>query len=118
MTPEQGRHYRHYKGGIYYVLNLGTDTETKNKVVVYKSCETNDVYVRPLESWIEQVNGEPRFQIMPILDKLYKHKVSGEYYLAFRYQDRDNELNKLIIFAKNGVYHIYEYNNWLNIFNN
>lgn len=45
-----GHYYRHFKGGLYYVLGIATDTETEQKVVVYRAQYGNrELFVRPYD---------------------------------------------------------------------
>ena len=53
--PVPGFTYLHYKGGIYEVISLAEHSETKEKLVVYKSILFGNVYVRPLSMWFERV---------------------------------------------------------------
>lgn len=58
--------YRHYKGASYEVLEVGTHTETNEKVVIYKSTEAPyAVWVRPLAMFFETIDVDgvsiPRF---------------------------------------------------------
>jgi len=60
-----GRYYQHYKGGRYEVLYLGTHTETKESLVIYRSLEYGTVWARPVSSWLEPVNtGTERFSLI------------------------------------------------------
>lgn len=63
--------YRHYKGGVYDVLDIACHTETLEWYVVYQSYERKkrglpSIWVRPYTMFIEEVelNGEtkPRFE--------------------------------------------------------
>ena len=54
---EVGR-YRHYKGGIYDVLYVGTNSETLEREVVYKQADGDGVWVRPEQMWNDYVRGE------------------------------------------------------------
>lgn len=49
--------YRHFKGGIYQLLHIGEHSETKEKMVVYKSI-SNKVYVRPYDMFFGKVQVE------------------------------------------------------------
>lgn len=53
--------YRHYKGGLYDVLDIVIHTETNEEMVVYEDVKGKR-YVRPLSMWNEEVNGKPRFE--------------------------------------------------------
>lgn len=59
--------YRHYKGNRYEVLMIGTHTETKEPLVIYKALYAPfEVWVRPIAMFSEtvEVDGEvfPRFK--------------------------------------------------------
>lgn len=63
--------YRHYKGNEYELLEIGTHTETEEKLVVYKALyEPYGVWVRPYDMFFETVvmGGKeiPRFQKVDI----------------------------------------------------
>lgn len=57
-----GGRYRHYKGNCYRVLAVAKHSETLAPHVVYQA-EYGDgqVWVRPLDMFVETVNGAPRF---------------------------------------------------------
>lgn len=51
--------YRHFKGGMYYALCLGKDSETEEDVVIYftlydKPESGTRVWVRPLSMFMDQ----------------------------------------------------------------
>jgi len=55
--------YRHYKGGRYEVVTLATYSETYEPMVVYRSLDTGNVFVRPSERFFGMVtvdSGEVR----------------------------------------------------------
>ena len=58
--------YSHYKGGVYTVIFVGRHTESDEDVVVYQSDVDRQVWVRPLEMFMELVevdgNQRPRFR--------------------------------------------------------
>lgn len=57
MEVLEGKIYRHFKGNLYYILNIAFDTETEQKVVVYKALYgEGKVWVRPLKMFAEEVN--------------------------------------------------------------
>lgn len=41
-----GSIYKHFKGHVYKVINIATDSETLKKVVVYQNIDNNEVWVR------------------------------------------------------------------------
>lgn len=65
MYPLPNQRYKHYKGGTYEVISMATHTETREKLVVYKSINFGSVYVRPYELWVEVLeDGRKRFEII------------------------------------------------------
>lgn len=69
-TPQPGRHYKHFKGGLYQVVCMATDEETGRQMVVYRSLVDERVWCRPLAVWRQEVSWiavdgrrhqEPRF---------------------------------------------------------
>lgn len=51
--------YRHFKGDYYIVVDIANDSETKNKVVVYRRLYGDgSLWVRPLEMFLSEVNRE------------------------------------------------------------
>jgi uncharacterized protein len=61
--------YKHFKGGMYRALFVARLSENRSKeVVVYQSIDTEDIWVRPLEMFLESVNTSgyhgPRFSLV------------------------------------------------------
>ena len=49
--------YRHFKGNYYYVEELAYDSETKEKMVVYRRLYGDrSLWVRPLEMFLSEVD--------------------------------------------------------------
>lgn len=54
-----GQIYRHFKGNLYKVIGIATDSETEEKVVVYEAqYGTKELYVRPYSMFIEKLDTE------------------------------------------------------------
>jgi hypothetical protein len=53
--PRRGEIYRHFKGSLYQVIEVGKYEPDLREVVVYKSLGDGEVWVRPLSSWEEAV---------------------------------------------------------------
>lgn len=57
--------YRHYKGGLYEVLDTVKHSETEEVLVLYKAVDSSQLWVRPLQMFTEYVELEgkrlPRF---------------------------------------------------------
>lgn len=49
-----GSYYRHYKGGLYIVLNKAMHTEDEIELVIYKDQE-GKVWARPLEMFMDKL---------------------------------------------------------------
>ena len=62
MSLLTGKFFRHYKGGIYYVLNLSIHTETNEILVNYISLNDGEHWSRPLTMWSKNVYSLPRFE--------------------------------------------------------
>lgn len=43
--------YRHFKGGYYQVIDLAFDSETSERLVIYKSEKDGATWVRPLANF-------------------------------------------------------------------
>ena len=60
--------YKHYKGGMYSFVAKAKCSETQKDLVVYKSEETDTVWVRPLKEFASRVEIEgkliPRFELV------------------------------------------------------
>ena len=58
-----GRYYRYYRGGVYHLKHVGFHTETRERLVVYTSLLTGDVWIRPYNQFIDRLeSGELRFE--------------------------------------------------------
>lgn len=51
----KGRYYKHYKGGIYQVIDVAMHTEDSYPLVVYKSIIDGNVWARPLSMFKDKV---------------------------------------------------------------
>lgn len=58
-----GKVYRHFKGNYYFVENIAYDSETKERMVVYKPLyEREDgrkIWVRPEKMFLEEIPERP-----------------------------------------------------------
>ena len=55
----KGGLYRHFKGMYYYVLDVAPHSETSEQFVVYqKLYDQRDLYVRPLDMFLSDVDQE------------------------------------------------------------
>ena len=55
----KGGLYRHFKGMYYYVLDVATHSEMSEQFVVYqKLYDQRDLYVRPLDMFLSDVDHE------------------------------------------------------------
>lgn len=55
-TLKKNRFYRHYKGGIYYVLEVANHTENGESLVIYQSLNgDNKTWARPESMFLSEV---------------------------------------------------------------
>lgn len=78
-----GRVYRHFKGNYYFVENIAYDSETYERMVVYKPLyERKDgrlIWVRPEKMFLEAIPERPdnitgqkvRFELVDDIEKNY-----------------------------------------------
>lgn len=60
-TIQMGDIFRHFKGGVYQVVGLGTHTETGEKMVVYQPLMPAEdgqkpLWVRPMEMFLSKTD--------------------------------------------------------------
>lgn len=58
-----GQKYRHFKGNLYEIIAVGTDTDTNESVVVYKG-EDGKIWVRPQIQFEDMVGEKKRFELL------------------------------------------------------
>ena len=57
MEVEKNRVSRHYTGDYYIVIDIATNSETMEKMVIYRGLyENGPLWVRPYELFIDDVN--------------------------------------------------------------
>ena len=78
-----GRVYRHFKGNYYFVENVAYDSETMERMVVYKPLYYRDdgrsIWVRPEKMFLEEIPERPdnitgqkvRFELVDEIKKDY-----------------------------------------------
>lgn len=78
-----GRVYRHFKGNFYFVENIAYDSETKERMVVYKPLYNREdgrtIWVRPEKMFLEEIPDRPdnitgqkvRFELVEDIEKNY-----------------------------------------------
>lgn len=62
---EIGKTYKHFKGGIYKIIEFAYHSETQEEMIVYQSPK-GDIWVRPKSMWNEIIDqkGTLRFTLM------------------------------------------------------
>lgn len=45
--------YQHFKGGLYIVEDIARHSETQMEMVVYRSLKTGELWVRPVEMFLD-----------------------------------------------------------------
>ena len=78
-----GRVYRHFKGNYYFVENVAYDSETKERMVVYKPLyyreDGRSIWVRPEKMFLEEIPERPdnitgqkvRFELVDDIERNY-----------------------------------------------
>ena len=78
-----GRVYRHFKGNYYFVENVAYDSETKERMVVYKPLYNGEdgcsIWVRPEKMFLEEIPERPdnitgqkvRFELVDDIERNY-----------------------------------------------
>ena len=76
--------YKHFKGDLYLVEDIAIHSETRDKYVVYRALygNTEEVYIRPLEMFLSEVDHEKypnekqkyRFELQEIESKALNYK--------------------------------------------
>lgn len=57
MDVEIGKIYKHFKGDLYLVLDIGKYSETGELMVIYKALYgNNETWIRPYNMFIDEVN--------------------------------------------------------------
>lgn len=85
MNPvEIGKVYRHFKGNYYFVEDVAYDSETKERMVVYKPLynreDNRQLWVRPEKMFLEEIPERPdnitgqkvRFELVKDIEKNYQ----------------------------------------------
>lgn len=78
-----GKVYRHFKGNYYFVENIAYDSETQERMVVYKPlyerADNRKIWVRPEKMFLSPISERPdnitgqthRFELAEELEKNY-----------------------------------------------
>lgn len=85
MEVEIGKVYRHFKGNYYFVENVALDSETKERMVVYKPLyerQDSKIWVRREKMFLEEIPERPdnitgqkhRFEVVKDLSVDYTKK--------------------------------------------
>lgn len=57
---KQGQIYRHFKGPFYYVICIGLDSETRERIVVYRHLDgTDSICTRSEKIFLEEIPKRP-----------------------------------------------------------
>ena len=79
-----GKVYRHFKGNYYFVENIAYDSESKERLIVYKPlynrADGHYIWVRPEKMFLEEISSDRldnitgqkhRFELCEELEKNY-----------------------------------------------
>ena len=53
---QPGDTVQHFKGGLYKIISIGTNTETEEKMIVYQSLKDKKIWIRPYNMFISKVD--------------------------------------------------------------
>ena len=82
-----GKVYRHFKGNYYFVENIALDSETKERMVVYKPIydrKDSKIWVRKETMFLEEI------------DKTRKDNITGQKYRFELVKDLERDYTKNI----------------------
>ena len=71
---EVGKVYKHFKGHVYEVIVIATDSEDLRKKVIYKNVETKDIWVRDYNMFNSLVDKEK----YPNIEQVYRFECVDE----------------------------------------
>ena len=93
MEVKEGEIYRHFKGPFYYVICVGLDSETRERVVVYRHLDNSGIIcTRPEKMFLEEFLREnPDIVKENIKKKFQMHKLE----LVDEVLDLDNKNREL-----------------------
>ena len=81
---ETGKVYRHFKGNYYFVENVAYDSETQERMVVYRPLyereDGKQLWIRPEKMFLEEIPERPdnitgqkvRFELVKDIEKNYQ----------------------------------------------
>lgn len=55
--------YRHFKGGLYEVIGIAKHSETLEELVIYRSLQDQNLWVRPLSMWNERIEKDGKIYV-------------------------------------------------------
>ena len=82
---EIGKVYRHFKGNYYFVENVGLDSETMERKVIYKALydrPDSQIFIRDEKMFLEEI------------DKTRKDNITGQTHRFQKVQEIDKDYTK------------------------
>jgi hypothetical protein len=68
--------YRHYKGDLYIVEDIGLNSETLERMVIYRALYgDNKLWIRPYDMFVEEIDNKSqkhRFELQNIDSKAHQ----------------------------------------------
>jgi hypothetical protein len=59
----RGQIWKHYKGGLYTIVETAVKEDTLEPLIVYQSNKTGGVWARTLSNWVERVYQETEYTL-------------------------------------------------------
>lgn len=58
--------YKHFKGNVYIVIGMATNTETMEDLVIYHQLGKKKIWARPRSMWDDMIEGKKRFEYIEL----------------------------------------------------
>ena len=58
--------YKHFKGNVYVVIGMATNTETMEDLVIYQQLRKKKIWARPRSMWDDMIEGKKRFEYIEL----------------------------------------------------
>ena len=73
-TIQANKLYKHFKGGLYQVINIAKHTETGERLVIYREVSKDTIYARPYDMFNSKVDKDK----YPEVEQEYRFEDLGD----------------------------------------